>query len=368
MLVVTIIGARPQFVKAAVVSRALLERAGAEEFIVHTGQHFDENMSRVFFEEMGIPEPDANLGISGGGHGAMTGSMLAELEAILARERPDWTLVYGDTNSTLAGALAAAKLNLPCAHVEAGLRSDNRRMPEEINRILTDHACDLLFAPTEEAVRRLAAEGISGFKVVRTGDVMLDAAMLYGEVARGKSRVLDLLDLEPGKFALCTLHRAENVDDRGVLAGILAGLGEVAEGVPVVLPLHPRTRARLDAFGLRDGLAPGIRLLKPLGYLDVLCLESAAALLLTDSGGMQKEAFFQRTPCVTIRSETEWKELLPGGHNRLARPGLDSIPDKVREALAAEPDWDVPLYGDGRSAETIAEALGAFPFEVSSSE
>lgn len=368
MLVVTIIGARPQFVKAAVVSRALRERAGAEEFIVHTGQHFDENMSRVFFEEMGIPEPDANLGISGGGHGAMTGSMLAELEAILARERPDWTLVCGDTNSTLAGALAAAKLNLPCAHVEAGLRSDNRRMPEEINRILTDHACDLLFAPTEEAVRRLAAEGISGSKVVRTGDVMLDAAMLFGEVARDKSRVLDLLDLEPGKFALCTLHRAENVDDRDVLAGILAGLGEVAEDFPIVLPLHPRTRTRIKEFGLRGELSAQLRVTEPLGYLDVLRLESAAALVLTDSGGMQKEAFFQQTPCVTIRSETEWTELLPGGHNRLAVPGVDSIPEKVREALEAEPDWDVPLYGDGRSAETIAAALEAGPDEVSSSE
>lgn len=343
------------------------EQAGAEEFLVHTGQHFDENMSRVFFEEMGIPEPDANLGISGGGHGAMTGAMLAEVEAILERERPDWTLVYGDTNSTLAGALAAAKLNLPCAHVEAGLRSDNRRMPEEINRILTDHACDLLFAPTEEAVRRLASEGVSGSKVVRTGDVMLDAAMLFGEVARERSDALRSLGLEAGGFALCTLHRAENVDDRVILSGILAGLGEVAEELPVVLPLHPRTRSRLEAFGLRDGLAPGIRLLEPLGYLDVLRLESAAALILTDSGGMQKEAFFQRTPCVTIRSETEWTELLPGGHNRLARPGVDSIPDKVREALAAEPDWDVPLYGDGRSAETIAEALGAGRDEVSSS-
>ena len=358
MKVVSVIGARPQFVKAAVVSRALAEVEGMDEFLVHTGQHFDENMSRIFFDELGIAEPNANLGISGGDHGAMTGAMLAEIEIILQRERPDWVLVYGDTNSTLAGALAAAKLNLPCAHVEAGLRSDNRTMPEEINRILTDHACDLLFAPTEEAVRRLSTEGIAGKKVVRTGDVMLDATRIFGGLANKKSQVMENLSLKSGGFALCTLHRAENVDDRDCLEGIFEGLAEVSESLPIILPLHPRTRLQLDQFGLFESLGQGISIIEPLGYLDILKLEAEASLILTDSGGMQKEAFFQRTPCVTIRSETEWTELLPGGHNRLARPGVDSIPEKACEALGADPNWDVAFYGDGQSSETIARALG----------
>ncbi|MBO93344.1 MAG: UDP-N-acetylglucosamine 2-epimerase (non-hydrolyzing) [Opitutales bacterium] len=357
MKVVSIVGARPQFIKAAVVSRALREGQGAKEFLLHTGQHFDDNMSRVFFEEMGIPEPDANLAVSGGGHGAMTGAMLTEIEKILERERPDWVLVYGDTNSTLAGALAGAKLNLPCAHVEAGLRSDNRNMPEEINRILTDHACDLLFAPTDEAARRLAVEGITGDQVIRTGDVMLDAAKGFGDLAREKSKILKVLGLESGGFALCTLHRAENVDDRDCLATIIRGLGEVSETLPIILPLHPRTSGRLTEFGLRETLAPAIRFIEPIGYLDMLRLEAEAALILTDSGGMQKEAFFQRTPCVTIRTETEWTELLAGGHNRLACPGVDSISEKANEALDSDPDWNLPLYGDGHSSETIARAL-----------
>ena len=357
MNVVSIIGARPQFVKAAVVSRALAEVEGMDEYLVHTGQHFDENMSRIFLDELGIVEPNANLGISGGDHGAMTGAMLAEIEIILQRERPDWVLVYGDTNSTLAGALAAAKLNLPCAHVEAGLRSDNRTMPEEINRILTDHACDLLFAPTEEAVLRLSAEGIAGKKVVRTGDVMLDAARIFGELANKKSKVMENLGLKSGGFALCTLHRAENVDDSACLEVILRGVGEIAGSLPVIFPLHPRTRLRLKEFGLEES-CHGISLIDPLGYLDILRLEAEASLILTDSGGMQKEAFFQRTPCVTIRTETEWTELLPGGHNRLARPGIDSIPGKAREALDADPDWDAAFYGDGQSSEIIARALG----------
>ena len=357
MKIVSVIGARPQFVKAAVVSRALREGQGAEEFLIHTGQHFDENMSRVFFEEMGIPEPDANLAISGGNHGAMTGAMLTEIEKILELECPDWVLVYGDTNSTLAGALAAAKLNLPCAHVEAGLRSDNRNMPEEINRILTDHACDLLFAPTDEAVRRLASEGIAGEKVVKTGDVMLDAAMLFGAIASEKSHVVEELDLGTTRFALCTLHRAENVDDPQILDSILKGLNETSESLPIILPLHPRTRARLNEFRLLDSISSSVRLIEPVGYLDMLRLQAEAALILTDSGGMQKEAFFQRTPCVTMRAETEWTELLPGGHNRLARPSVDSIAEKAMEAIGSSPDWNPPLYGDGHSSEIIARAL-----------
>lgn len=357
MKVFSVIGARPQFVKAAVVSKALMEKTGTSEFLVHTGQHFDDNMSQVFFEEMGIPKPSANLGISGGGHGAMTGQMLLKIEELLVDESPDCVLVYGDTNSTLAGALAASKLNVPCAHVEAGLRSENRAMPEEINRILTDHACDLLFAPTEEAVKRLNREGIADEKVVRTGDVMLDAALLFGEKSRSKSTILDRLSLREKGFALCTLHRAENVDSRDVLNWLIEGLGQVAENLPVVLPVHPRTLARMKEFELMDQLASEIKIVDPVGYLDILRLESSASLIMTDSGGMQKEAFFQKVPCVTLRSETEWIELLPGGHNRLVRPMIESISEKAEEALSSNPDWSVDLYGDGNSSETIAQAI-----------
>lgn len=362
MKVLTVIGARPQFVKAAVVSHALKMHEGVEEFLVHTGQHFDENMSRVFFDEMGIPEPSANLAISGGGHGSMTGKMLIRLEELIIEQKPDCVLVYGDTNSTLAGALAASKLNIPCAHVEAGLRSDNRAMPEEINRILTDHACDLLFAPTDDAVKRLKLEGIPPEKVIRTGDVMLDAALLYGEKAKSEGTILDRLDLKEKKYALCTLHRAENVDSKEVLDWLVKGLGQIAENLPVLLPIHPRTKARLIEFELLDDIPSGIRLVDPVGYLDILSLESSAALILTDSGGMQKEAFFQKVPCVTLRSETEWTELLPGGHNRLASPLTDSISGKAAEALSASLDWTIDLYGNGRSSELIASSILKFAY------
>jgi UDP-GlcNAc3NAcA epimerase len=357
MLVFSIVGARPQFVKAAVVSQAIRNRESISEFLVHTGQHFDENMSRVFFQEMGIAEPNANLGISGGGHGSMTGQMLIRMEELLVEQNPDYVLVYGDTNSTLAGALAASKLNIPCAHVEAGLRSDNRAMPEEINRILVDHACDLLFAPSEEAVKRLRREGIADKKVVRTGDVMLDAAKMFGQKAMSQSMILQRLGLKEKGFALCTLHRAENVDSREVLKWLVEGLGQVAKTLPIILPIHPRTRARLKEFELIDQLPPEITIVDPVGYLDILKLESTASLILTDSGGMQKEAFFQQVPCVTLRSETEWIELLPGGHNRLARPMTESISEKAEDALSADPDWSVDLYGDGHSSETIAQAI-----------
>ena len=357
MRIFTVIGARPQFVKAAVVSRALIQKAEASEFMVHTGQHFDENMSKVFFDEMEISPPAANLGISGGGHGSMTGQMLIRIEEMLVEQKPDWVLVYGDTNSTLAGALAASKLNIPCAHVEAGLRSDNRRMPEEINRILVDHSCDLLFAPTEVAFERLEKEGIGRDRIIRTGDVMLDAALLFGERAKERSTILENLGLQEKGFALCTLHRAENVDSKEILQGLMEGLGEVARSLPIILPLHPRTKSRMEQFGLSDSLHDGIRLIEPVGYLDVLCLESSSSVVITDSGGMQKEAFFQKVPCVTLRTETEWIELLPGGYNRLARPMVDSIPCKVEEALSAELDWAVELYGDGHSSDAIALCL-----------
>ena len=356
MKVFTVVGARPQFIKAAVVSKAL-KSIKAEEFLIHTGQHFDDNMSKVFFEEMGIPEPHANLGLSGGTHGKMTGEMLIAVEKLIIQQKPDWVLVYGDTNSTLAGSLAAAKLNTPCAHVEAGLRSDNRNMPEEINRVLTDHASDLLFAPTSSANQRLISEGIAKEKIVRTGDVMLDAALTFGKVAQEKSTIIKDLALEEKRFALCTIHRAENVDHSEVLTWIVNALNDLSKNIPIILPLHPRTKSKLAEFSLYDSLSPRIRLIPPIGFLDVLALQSNSSLIVTDSGGMQKEAFFQNKPCVTVRSETEWVELLEGGHNRLANPMYDSILEKSEGALNASLDWSVELYGDGHSSETIAKAL-----------
>ena len=359
MKVLTVIGARPQFVKAAVVSNSLRE-FNIDEYLVHSGQHFDDNMSKVFFDEMKIKEPDAFMGISGGSHGSMTGQMLIKIEELIIQEKSDWVLVYGDTNSTLAGALAASKLNIPCAHVEAGLRSDNRRMPEEINRILTDHASDLLFAPTQTAFDRLFSEGIPKDKIIRTGDVMLDAAIHYGKIAKVQSDIINTLSLADSKYALCTLHRAENVDDPETLAWIVEGLSELSKGMTAVLPLHPRTRMRLNEFSLFEKLNSKIRIIDPLGFLDILALQKAASVIVTDSGGMQKEAFFQKKPCVTVRTETEWVELLPGGHNRLAIPLKDSISSKVDDALATNLDWSVNLYGDGKSSKTIAQALIKF--------
>ena len=356
MKLFTVLGARPQFIKAAVVSNALREH-NINEFIVHSGQHFDENMSEVFFDEMDIPKPQANLGISGGTHGSMTGQMLIEVEKFMMGQKPDWVLVYGDTNSTLAGALAASKLNIPCAHVEAGLRSDNRKMPEEINRILTDHASDLLFAPTDAANQRLLSEGISEKKIVRTGDVMLDAALTFGKVAEEKSTIIKDLSLKEQPFALCTLHRAENVDHLNTLTWLVEQLNQVSKKIKIVLPLHPRTKAKLEQFSLLEKLSSNVKLTEPVGFLDILSLQQSSNIIITDSGGMQKEAFFQNKPCVTVRTETEWVELLDGGHNRLAKPMVDPIFQKVDEALNAILDWSVELYGDGQSSQTIAKAL-----------
>ena len=356
MKVFSVIGARPQFIKAAVVSN-VLKTKGINEFLVHTGQHFDENMSKVFFEEMGIPKPQKNLGVSGGTHGSMTGEMLVDVEKLMIEQKPDWVLVYGDTNSTLAGSLAASKLNIPCAHVEAGLRSDNRNMPEEINRILTDHASDLLFAPTSTAHKRLLSEGITQYKIVRTGDVMLDATFTFGKVAQEKSSIIKDLALEEQTFALCTLHRAENVDRLETLEWIVGELNQVSKTISLVLPLHPRTKAKFEQFSLFEKLSSSIKIIGPVGFLDVLSLQQSSCIIITDSGGMQKEAFFQNKPCVTVRTETEWVELLDGGHNRLAKPMVDPIFQKVDEALNASLDWSVELYGDGQSSETIAMAL-----------
>ena len=338
---VTVVGARPQFIKAAPVSRALAEQPGARETMVHTGQHFDPEMSQSFFRELELPEPAHNLGIHGGGHGAMTGRMLQALEPILQTERPDAVLVYGDTNSTLAGALAAAKLNIPVAHVEAGLRSFNRRMPEEINRVLADHVSTLLYCPTDAAVGNLAQEGITA-GVAKVGDVMYDATLHAAARARSSSCILERLRLTDGAFALATVHRAENTDDPAVLSQILDYLRGRAGSEPMVLPLHPRTRGAVEGAALSlDGLTA----VPPCGYLDVHRLLQGATTVYTDSGGLQKEAYFHRKPCVTLRGETEWVETVACGWNRLWR-GPDYRPRRT-----------IDDYGDGTAARRIAAHL-----------
>lgn len=357
MKIVTIVGARPQFIKADTVSRQIRKRDDISDVLVHTGQHYDSNMSDIFFEEMGIPRADYHLGVGSGTHGAQTGQMLEAIEKVLMEESPDWVLVYGDTNSTLAGALAACKLHLPVAHVEAGLRSFNRRMPEEMNRILADHASDLLFAPTKTAVSNLAREGISGDMVVNVGDVMYDAALYYGAKATGSSRILDELGLMSGDYVLSTVHRAENTDDPGRLRAIFEGLAAVAREIPVVLPLHPRTRATLEHMGMVGEPSSDFSVVDPVGYLDMVMLEKNAALIVTDSGGVQKEAFFHQVPCVTLRDETEWTELIELGWNRLLPPtDADEISTTVLSFVGATGQTGFP-YGSGDAAEKVVQYL-----------
>ena len=358
MRFVTVIGARPQFVKAAAVSRVL--RLQAAEVLVHTGQHYDENMSQVFFDELEIPRPDYNLDVGSGGHGAQTGAMLAKIEEVLLAEKPDRMLVYGDTNSTLAGALAAAKLHIPVAHVEAGLRSFNRLMPEEINRLLTDHLADQLFCPSETAVANLAAEGVVA-GVHRVGDVMYEALRHAVAVAERRSGILPKLRLVPGEYALATIHRAENTDDPQRLGRLMAALREISGRMPVLFPVHPRTRGKLQALALSPDVAGSgdLRLLDPVGYLDMVRLEAGAAVILTDSGGIQKEAYWLRVPCVTLREETEWVETVQQGWNVLA----GSNPEKVAHAVAhaARPAGGADAYRGAGSVQRIVNILAGNP-------
>ncbi|MDB5773381.1 MAG: wbpI [Burkholderia sp.] len=359
MNIFTVVGARPQFIKAAVVSHAMQRVPDMRETLLHTGQHFDANMSTVFFDELGIPTPEFNLDIHGGHHGDMTGRMLEGIERMLLAHRPDMVLIYGDTNSTIAGALAAAKLHIPVAHVEAGLRSYNRRMPEEINRVLADHASDLLFAPTQTAVRNLAQEGITGDKVLLTGDVMYDAALHFKEIAFARSAILRRLDLSDRPYVLCTIHRAENTDDLARLRNIFTALDMLAREIHVVLPMHPRTVAVLAKAGFDHSFHRNLQMIEPIGYLDMVRLESSAALIVTDSGGVQKEAFFQRVPCVTLRDETEWVELVEAGWNRLAPPkNPQLVLDAMRDAIGTDGE-NLPLYGTGDAALNIVRALNA---------
>ncbi len=353
MKILTIIGARPQFVKAAVVSRALRQTAGMQEILVHTGQHFDHNMSQVFFDEMDIPMPNYNLGIGGGTHGQNTGRMIEKIEAVMIKEKPDWVLVYGDTDSTLAGTLAAVKLHIPVAHVEAGLRSYNRRMPEELNRVLTDHAADLLFAPTDVAVENLSKEGIQGKKVIGTGDVMYDAVQFYRESAKRP----DIAGLPDRDFVLCTLHRAENTDDPERLKSIMEALSTIAEEIPVILPLHPRTRSNLNKHpDFRTSELSNFRTIDPVGYLEMVWLLEHCRMVMTDSGGLQKEAYFFQKPCVTLRDETEWVELVEAGANTLAGADKTAILKAFNQSKTTVIK-DEQLYGDGKSAQHIVNAI-----------
>lgn len=353
--VFTVVGARPQFVKAAAVSRVIQQDFGDQvtEKIIHTGQHFDENMSQVFFDELDIPRPAYNLEISGGHHGSMTGRMLIAIEELLIKERPDWVLIYGDTNSTLAAALAAVKLHIPVAHVEAGLRSFNMRMPEEVNRIVSDRVSKLLFCPTATAVENLKSEGIAkGVHLV--GDVMFDASLYYRDLAK-ESDALRRYGLEEGNYVLSTCHRAENTDDPSRLNAILSAMGEIAETCPVLLPLHPRTRKLISERGWEVELGK-VRVVEPLSFIDMVRLEQSARVMLTDSGGVQKEAFFYGIPCVTMRDETEWTETVELGWNRLVGADREKIVAAVLGARKPSGASSRP-YGDGTASTAIVEKL-----------
>lgn len=350
--IITVVGARPQFIKAATLSRQF-KLVGIEELIIHTGQHFDANMSEVFFEEMEIPKPAFQLDIHGLTHGAMTGRMLEGIEEILLNEKPDGLLVYGDTNSTLAGALAASKLHIPVIHVEAGLRSFNMEMPEEINRILTDRISNILFCPTDTAVNNLKWEGYENMpiRIVKNGDVMQDAAMYYAAKAEQKSDIINKAGLS--KFVLATIHRQENTDSPVNLKSIISGLNEINRQMPVVVPIHPRTRNILAQLNI----IPEFKLIDPVGYFDMIMLLKSCELVITDSGGVQKEAFFFGKHCITLREQTEWVELVENGFNLLV--WSDSL--KLKEAFeffkTKHSDFTIDLYGKGKAAEVIAEIL-----------
>ena len=355
--IVTIIGARPQFIKASTVSPKLAQSNSVNETIVHTGQHFDDNMSKVFFRELGIPEPKYNLGINSNSHAEMTGKMLMSIEKILIDEKPDIVLVYGDTNSTLAGALSAAKLNLPVAHVEAGIRSFNKHMPEEINRVLTDHVSELAFAPTDSAVKNLKNEGFDQNKIVMVGDVMYDAAIQHGQKATLESFESNFPSLTPSEYALATIHRAENTDKPDFLESIVNALLQVAKQLPIVLPLHPRTKSKLMQYGFYSEVATELTLCEPLGYFEMLLLEKFSRLIITDSGGVQKEAYFHQKPCVTLRRETEWPELVEASWNTLVAPNNEAgIVDAVLSSTTPSEDYNF-LYGEGDASNKIVEKL-----------
>lgn len=352
MKILTILGARPQFIKAGSVSREIAKHSELEELIVHTGQHYDANMSDIFFEEMKIPKPHYFLGIGGKSHGAMTGQMIEKIEEVAVKEQPDWMLVYGDTNSTLAGAIVASKLHIKLAHVEAGLRSFNMRMPEEVNRILTDRVSQILFCPTDTALENLAKEGYGNLdtKIVKSGDVMQDGALFYKQYAQKPS--IDIQD----NFILCTIHRAENTDDLNRLTSIFEALEELAQTQQLILPLHPRTKKILEQNDFK--ISENIKIIDPVGYLEMVWLIDNCSLVMTDSGGLQKEAFFFAKPCITLRDETEWVELVKNHFNILVGADKDKILKAYQnKAHYFAKDFSVDLYGGGKASSAIVAHL-----------
>ena len=365
MKILTILGARPQFIKAATVSRAITKYQTSgnkeiEEIIVHTGQHYDANMSDIFFEEMDIPKPKYRLGFGNLKHGAMTGGMLEKCEELILKEKPSLVLVYGDTNSTLAGALAASKMHIPVAHVEAGLRSYNMAMPEEINRVLTDRVSNYLFCPTDTAIQNLKKEGFPHptptrevQKIFQVGDVMYDATLFYREKA--KERIsLKTWNLYESNFALCTIHRAENTDEPSRLKSIFQALHQINKTMPVILPMHPRTKKIIEKSSFLN-LLTNLKIVEPLSYLETQRLEMEAKAILTDSGGMQKEAYFHKVPCITLRDETEWVETVNSGWNTLVGASTEKILKAVEESII--PMEQIPCYGDGQSACKMIQKL-----------
>jgi len=364
MKILTILGARPQFIKAGSVSRAIkrqkAESRSLKEVIVHTGQHYDTNMSDIFFEEMQIPKPDYFLGIGGKSHGAMTGQMIEKIEEVALKEKPDWIMVYGDTNSTLAGSIVASKLHIKLAHVEAGLRSFNMKMPEEVNRILTDRVSDILFCPTKTAVENLKKEGFPFYtangkqKIVNVGDVMQDGALFYKQFAKKPSN----LELKTSNFILCTIHRAENTDNPQRLKAIFEALNEIAKEQQIILPLHPRTRKIIQISNFQLSTS-NLKIIDPVGYLEMVWLIDNCSLVMTDSGGLQKEAFFFNKPCITLRDETEWVELVELGVNILVGANKEKILNayKTVSKLQINNHKSLNLYGGGKASENIVKDL-----------
>jgi len=378
MKIITIVGARPQFIKSAAVSRAIAKFNVAsqsaehiKEIIIHTGQHFDKNMSDIFFEELEIPRPDYLLGIHGLSHGAMTGQMMEKIESVLLGEKPDVVLVYGDTNSTMAGALAAAKLHIPVAHVEAGLRSFNRYMPEEINRVVTDHVSTILFCPTETAVKNLRNEGFYDHVtskghvdtnspiVLNVGDVMYDSVLFYSNMAEKESGVLNNLDIITGEYGLVTIHRAENTDDPERLANIFEGINVISGELKLIWPMHPRVKKYMHQLNFKNDDAR-LKIIDPVGYLDIVNLEKNAKIIFTDSGGIQKEAYFLQVPCITLRDETEWIETVECGANILTGASTEKMIEAFHRK--GKQEWLTPggLFGDGCASEKIIEILVSY--------
>ncbi len=353
MKIISIVGARPQFIKAAAVSREIHKRKNLHEIIIHTGQHYDHNMSDIFFSEMQISKPDYNLDINGISHGAMTGQMMEKIESILLKEKPEQVVVYGDTNSTLAGAIAAKKLHLNLCHVEAGLRSFNMNMPEEINRILTDRISDILFCPSTTAVNNLKKEGFEKIdcKILNSGDVMFDSIIFYSKISQQKSNVIEKLKLN--NFILCTVHRAENTDDINRLSSILAALNKLNQTIKVVLPLHPRTKKIIK----QNSIKTEFLIIDPVGYFDMVELIRHSSLIMTDSGGLQKEAFFLKKHCVTLRDETEWTELIDMGYNVIVGADEQKIIEMAERMLVKKSDFSKNLYGSGNASKVIVDTI-----------